>query len=134
MEPNPVKKILIVEDDKYIRDLYVEILEDEGFYVENAADGEDAYKKIFHGGYDLVLLDIMLPKMDGLTILQKIKEETPPMQPNGMIVILSNLGQESTIAKAVALGARGYMIKSDYSPNQVIFRIKQFLGLTAAEV
>jgi len=124
----PVKKILIVEDDKYLRDLYVEILQDEGFFVENAADGEEGYKKIFHGGYDLVLLDIMLPKMSGLTILQKMKEETPPLSPNGMIVILSNVGQETTIAKAIALGARGYMIKSDYTPNKVINKIQEFLA------
>lgn len=123
-----IKKILIVEDDQYLRDLYVEILEDEGLYVENAADGEEGYKKMFHGGYDLVLLDIMLPKMNGLTILQKMKDETPPMTPNGMIVVLSNIGQETTVAKALALGARGYMIKSDYTPNKVIDKIKEFLA------
>lgn len=131
-QPTPVKKILIVEDDQYIRDLYVETLEDQGFYVENAEDGEEGYKKIFHGGYDLVLLDIMLPKMSGLTILQKIQKETPPMNPNGMIVILSNLGQETTIAKAIQLGARGYMIKSDYTPTQVIAKVREYLGVSAA--
>lgn len=127
-QPPAVKKILIVEDDQYIRDLYVEILEDEGFYVETAADGEEGYKKIFNGGYDLVLLDIMLPKMSGLTILQKVHDETKPIQPNRMIVVLSNLGQETIVAKAVDLGARGYMIKSDYAPNQVIYKIKEFLA------
>ncbi len=132
MQPAPVKKILIVEDDKYLRDLYIEILEDEGFFVENAADGEEGYKKIFHGGYDLVLLDLMLPKMDGLTILQKIQKETLPIQPNKMIVVLSNLGQETTVAKAIALGARAYMIKSDYSPNQVIYKIKKYLASVPA--
>lgn len=127
-EPPPVKKILIVEDDQYIRDLYVETLEDEGFFVENAADGEDGYKKIFHGGYDLVLLDIMLPKMSGLTILEKIRKETPPLSPNKMIVVLSNLGQETTIARAISLGARGYMIKSDYTPSQVIAKVREYLA------
>lgn len=128
--PAPAKKILIVEDDEYLRDLYVDILEGEGFYVEHAADGDEGYKKIFQGGYDLVLLDIMLPQMNGLTILQKIHDETPPMKPNGMIVVLSNLGQETTVAKAISLGARGYMIKSDYAPNQVVYKIKEFLGIT----
>lgn len=127
-DPTPVKRILIVEDDQYIRDLYVETLEDEGFYVENTGDGEDGYKKIFHGGYDLVLLDLMLPKMNGLTILEKIKKETPPMKPNRMIVVLSNLGQETIVAKAVSLGARGYMIKSDYTPSQVIYKVKEYLA------
>jgi DNA-binding response OmpR family regulator len=126
--PVPAKKILIVEDDQYIRELYVEILEDEGFYVEHAADGEMGYQKIFHGGYDLVLLDIMLPKMDGLTILAKIKNETPPMNQNRSIIVLSNLGQETTIAKAMTLGAQGYMIKSDYTPAQVINKVKEYLA------
>ena len=128
MQSDPAKKILIVEDDQYIRDLYVEALEDEGFFVENAADGEEGYRKIFQGGYDLVLLDIMLPKMNGLTILQKIQKETPPMHPNRMIVILSNLGHETTVAKAIALGARGYMIKSDYTPSQIISKVKEYLA------
>lgn len=122
------KKILIVEDDQYIRELYVEILEDEGFYVEHAEDGEIGYQKIFHGGYDLVLLDIMLPKMDGLSILEKIKNETPPISPNHAIIVLSNLGQETTIAKAMTLGAQGYMIKSDYTPAQVINKVKEYLA------
>jgi DNA-binding response OmpR family regulator len=132
IEPGAVKKILIVEDDQYLRDLYIEILEDEGFFVENAADGDEGFKKIFHGGYDLVLLDIMLPKMNGLTILEKIQKETVPVQKNGMIVVLSNIGQEATVTKALSLGARGYMIKSEYSPNQVIHKIKEFLGLSPA--
>jgi len=124
----PAKKILIVEDDQYLRELYVEILEEEGFYVEHAQDGETGYQKIFHGGYDLVLLDIMLPKMDGLSILDKIKNETPPMNPNRSIIVLSNLGQETTVAKALTLGANGYMIKSDYTPAQVINKVKEALA------
>ena len=123
----PAQKILIVEDDQYLRELYVDILEDEGYYVEKAVDGEEGYKKIFHGGYDLVLLDLMLPHMDGLTILKKIQSETPPIQPNRMIVVLSNIGQETTIAKAIVLGARGYMIKSDYTPTQLVNKIKEYL-------
>jgi DNA-binding response OmpR family regulator len=125
--PSPAKKILIVEDDQYIRELYVEILEDEGFYVEHAADGETGYQKMFHGGYDLVLLDIMLPKMDGLSILKKIQKETPPIEPNHAIIVLSNIGQEATIGKAMEAGARGYMIKSDYTPGQVIKKVKELL-------
>jgi two-component system response regulator ResD len=126
--PIPAKKILIVEDDQYIRELYVEILEEEGFYVEHAQDGEAGYQKIFHGGYDLVLLDIMLPKMDGLSILEKIKTETPPVQKNHAIIVLSNIGQETTIAKAMSLGAQGYMIKSDYTPGQVIKKVRDILA------
>jgi DNA-binding response OmpR family regulator len=122
------KKLLIVEDDQYLRELYIDILEDEGYDVDHAADGEEAYEKIHSGGYDLVLLDIMLPKMDGLKILEKIKNETPSVTPNKAIVILSNLGQETAVADAVARGAVGYMIKSDFTPDQVIAKVREFLA------
>ena len=124
------KKILVIEDDQYLRDLYVEILQMEGFDVEKAVDGEQGYMAMHNGGYDLVLLDIMLPKMDGLHILEKLVQETPPIRPNGPVVVLSNLGQDAAIAQAVSLGARGYMIKSDHTPDQVIAKVKEYLNGT----
>jgi DNA-binding response OmpR family regulator len=124
----PAKKLLIVEDDQYLRELYVEIFEDEGFDVDHASDGEEGYQKIYAGGYDLILLDIMLPKMDGLKILEKIQTETPPIKPNKMIIVLSNLGQENAVSDAISRGARGYMIKSDFTPDQVINKVKGYLA------
>src|SRR3990167_5866710 len=88
----PRKRILVVEDERYLRELYVEILKEEGYEVDWAADGEEGYQAMYNGGYDLVLLDIILPKMDGLKILKKLKHETPPQKPNGVIIVLSNLG------------------------------------------
>lgn len=123
-----MKRILIVEDDQLLRDLYIEILTSEGFQVESAADGQAGYDAMYQGGYDLVLLDVMLPKMDGLSILGKITNETPPLKPNGMVVILSNLGQDSAIAQAVNLGARGYLIKSDLTPDKVVAEVKKYLS------
>lgn len=125
------KKILVVEDDQYIRELYIDILLDEGYDVEHAVDGEEGYQKMHAGGYDLVLLDIMLPKMDGIKILEKLKNETPPVTPNGAVMVLSNLGQETIIANAISLGARGYLIKSDHTPDQVIFKVKEYLNPAA---
>lgn len=127
-QASTVKKILVVEDDQYIRELYIDILLDEGYDVEHAVDGEEGYQKMHAGGYDLVLLDIMLPKMDGIKILEKLKNETPPVTPNGAIMVLSNLGQETIIANAVSLGARGYLIKSDHTPDQVILKVKEYLN------
>ncbi len=121
------KRILVVEDEKFLLDLYADILTEAGFQVDKAADGEQGYNAMHQGGYDLILLDIMLPKMDGLKIMEKLAQETPPLKPNGMVVVLSNLGQDTAIASAVALGARGYMIKSDYTPDQVITKVKSFL-------
>jgi DNA-binding response OmpR family regulator len=124
----PAKKLLVVEDDQYLRELYIDILEDEGYDVDHAVDGEEGYTKMHAGGYDLVLLDIMLPKMDGLKILEKLQKETPPTTPNKAVIVLSNLGQENAIADAVTYGARGYMIKSDYTPDQVISKVKGYLA------
>lgn len=128
VDQSVIKKILIVEDDQYLRELYVEILEEEGYAVDHASDGQEGYEKMYQGGYDLVLLDIMLPKMDGIKILEKIKNETPPIRPNVVVVVLSNLGQESVIANATSLGAHGYMIKSEHTPDQVIAKVKGFLN------
>jgi len=122
------KRILVVEDDQFLRDLYVEILTSAGYQVEQAPDGESGYNLIKKGGYDLVLLDIMLPKLDGISILRKIQQETPPETPNQIVVVLSNLGQESVIAEAVNLGARGYMIKSDLTPEQALNEVKRYLS------
>jgi two-component system, OmpR family, response regulator ResD len=124
--PEPNKKLLIVEDDQFLRELYIEILTGEGFDIDQAKDGEEAYQKMFAGGYDIVLLDIMLPKVDGLRILERLKCETPSMKPNKTIVILSNMDHDSAITRAIALGAKGYMIKSDQTPDQIIKKIKSY--------
>lgn len=122
------KRVLVVEDDQYLRDLYVEILSAENYTVESALEGIEGYQKMHEGGYELVLLDIMLPQMDGLKILEKLKNETPPKQPNKKIVVLSNLGQESAITQLLSLGASGYMIKSEHTPDQVIAKVKGYLA------
>lgn len=121
------KKILIVEDELFIRELYVKVLSDPSYEIDQAADGEEAYNKIHLGGYDLVLLDIMLPKMDGLAILEKL-QSNPPVKPNNAIVLLTNLDQELTIAKGVSLGIRGYIIKSQSTPQQLKEEVVQYLS------
>lgn len=127
IQPQVKKKILIVEDELFIRELYVKVLEEDGYDIDQAEDGEIAYEKIHKGGYDLVLLDIMLPKMDGMAILEKIQSEQP-LAPNKAIVFLTNLDQELTIAKGVSLGIRGYIIKSQSTPKQLKEEVAQYLA------
>lgn len=131
MSNNLPKKILVVEDDDSLRSLYLTILQDAGFAVDTAAEGNAALAMLQKGGYDLVLLDIMMPGMDGLTVLEKLSA-SPPANPNLHIVILSNVGQDEAIAKAMSLGAQGYLIKSDYTPGQVVEQVNIFLGIIAA--
>lgn len=121
------KRILIVEDDQFLREFYQELLQSEGYLVDSAPDGEIGLSKLRDGGFDIVLLDIMLPKKDGLQILKDIKI-IPAKVANGPIVILTNLGQDVVIKQAFALGATGYMIKSALNPDQVLQEIKSYLS------
>lgn len=121
------KKILIIEDDQFLREFYQELLQTEGFLVDVAADGNTASEKIHEGGYALVILDIMLPKKDGLQILRD-NQTNPPKNPNGPIVVLTNLGQDAVIKQCFELGSAGYMIKSALNPDQVLTEINNYLA------
>lgn len=123
---NASKKILIIEDDQFLRDFYQELLTAEGYQIDVASDGDIAVSKISQGGWSLILLDIMLPKKDGLQILQEIKTN-PPKSAIGPIVVLTNLGHDTVINKAFALGASGYLVKSALSPEDVLKEVKSFL-------
>lgn len=123
---NQNKKILIVEDDQFLREFYQELLAEEGYNIDVAADGEVASQKAGAGGYDLVLLDIMLPKKDGIQILRDLKIQSPK-SPNKSIVMLTNLGQDSVIKECFNLGADGFLIKSALNPDQVLSEIRSYL-------
>lgn len=121
-----MKKILIVEDDQFLREFYAELLQSEGYDVDVAADGEVALKKIRELEFDLILLDIMLPKKDGVQILRDLKI-TPPRSSACPIVVLTNLGQDAVIKQCFELGATGFLIKSALSPDQVLTEIHSYL-------
>ncbi len=120
------RKVLIVEDDQFLREFYQELLSGAGYIVDVAPDGETALAKIRQGGWNLVLLDIMLPKKDGLSILKDLKTQGPAV-PNGQIVMLTNLGNDTIINQAFLLGANGYLVKSSMNPDDVLNEIKNYL-------
>lgn len=126
MNESSGKKILIVEDDEFLRQFYQELLTAEGFVVDVAADGEVGLVKVQQGGWSLVLLDIMLPKMDGIEILRQVKA-SGTKEKNGPIIILTNLGTDTVINQAFTLGASGYLIKSAMNPDQVLSEVHNFL-------
>lgn len=121
------KKVLIVEDEKDLLDLYVELLKEAGYAVDSATTGKEGYVKMKRGGYDLVLLDVMLPEMDGLEILTRLKQ-SPSEKPNANIVLLTNLSKDLTISRGVALGIQGYIIKSDVTPGQFVEKIRTYFA------
>lgn len=120
------KKILIIEDDTYTRDIYQEILEEAGFNITTAIDGEDGLNKLNQGGFDLALLDVMMPKKNGLEVLEAL-QKTSVKPTNGPIILLTNLAHDPIITDALSRGAKSYMIKSDMNPNQLVENVKKFL-------
>lgn len=122
------KKILLVEDETELRELYEMLLKDAGYDVTSKADGKSGLEALEQGGFDLVLLDIMLPFVDGLEILERLSSSKDAKQPTKTIVLLTNLAQDQTIAKALEFGVRGYMIKSDYNPEQLLQSVQDFLA------
>lgn len=119
------KKILLVEDEESLRELYKEILEEGGFLVNEASDGQRALELMKKGGYDLVLLDLVLPKLSGLEVLAQLKKQGPK-QPNGPVVVLTNLGKEA-VENQKELGIKGYLVKSDLTPDQFIEKVKHYI-------
>ncbi len=123
---NPTaKKILLVEDEDFIRELYTRQLTKAGFAVKNAADGQSGLATLKAENFDLLLLDIMLPGMNGLQLLREFKTQNPnsPM----ITILLTNLGQEAVIKEGFELGAQAYLIKASYTPDQVVNEVKNAL-------
>ena len=114
---------MIVEDDTFLRELYHEMLSDSGYEVEVALDGEEGLSKMNEAKFDLILLDIMMPKKDGLQVLKEATDENKKK-----IVMLTNLGQDQVIKNALSLGARGYLIKSEFAPDEVEAKVRDFIS------
>src|SRR3989338_5897777 len=124
-QPIQSKKILLVEDEDFIRELYVRQLTKEGFQVKSAADGQTGLNALKAETFDLLLLDIMLPGINGLQLLREFKTQNPnsPM----ITILLTNLGQEAVIKEGFELGAQAYLIKASYTPDQVVNEVKNAL-------
>lgn len=119
-------KVLIVEDDSFLRELVVKKLLGENFEVAEGVDGEDGLKKAQEEkGIDIILLDIILPGIQGFDVLAKLKEN--PKTANIPVIILSNLGQKEDIEKGMKLGATDFMIKAHFTPSEIIEKIKVLL-------
>lgn len=115
-------KILIIEDDSFVIDIYHTKLSQEGYEVIEARNGIEAMKKLGEVRPDLILLDIIMPYMDGIEVLHKIKKDeklkTIP------IILLTNLSQKEEINEGLGLGANDYLIKSHFTPSEVLEKIK----------
>lgn len=122
---NPKKKVLIIEDDSFLQGLEAGKLEKEGYQVITASSGEEAMKKITEPNIDVILLDLILPDFDGFEILKKVRTiETLKDIP---VVVFSNLSEEKAINKSKELGATDFMVKSNFTLDELIKHMNDIL-------
>jgi len=122
---NTKKKIMIVEDDSFVMDIYQTKLAQSGFETIEAGNGLEAVKILEKEKPDLILLDILMPYMDGMEVLKKIKKEekfkdTP-------VILLTNLSQQEEVNRGLELWAKDYLIKSHFTPSEVLDKINSYL-------
>jgi DNA-binding response OmpR family regulator len=119
------KKLLIVEDDAMLREMYETKLKSDGYDVKVADNGSDGLRIVREGSVDLVLLDIILPQLDGFAVLESIKtdEDTKKVP----VILLTNLGTDEDRTKGEKLGAADYLVKANMTPEQVSVAIKKYL-------
>ncbi|MDO9399130.1 MAG: response regulator [bacterium] len=122
-------KVLLVEDDSFLREICYKKLKKEGFDVFSAVDGEEALKMVIKVEPNIVLLDIILPSIDGFEVLKQIRSNKNASIKNVPVIMLTNLGQEEDIKKAQDLKASGYLIKAHFTTEEIVKKIKSQLGL-----
>lgn len=120
-----VGRILLVEDDLTLAKMYATKLKQERFEVELACDGESGLAKIGEWNPDLVVLDLMVPKIGGIELLTQLRAD--PKGKTLPVVILSNLSQAEDIQRCNQLGVKEFLVKADFTPSQVVEKIKQYL-------
>jgi CheY-like chemotaxis protein len=120
-----MRKILIAEDDFFIRDIYSRVFSLSGYDAKVAIDGMNAFEKIKAELFDMILLDIMMPRMTGIDVLKNVRTLSTPAK-STPIFIITNLGQQNVIEEAFKLGMDGYILKSQVSPQQIVDEINNY--------
>lgn len=124
----PGKKILLMEDDPTLAEILMEKLKQDGFNAMHAEDGEIGLKIALEEHPDLILLDIIMPKMDGIEVLKELR--TDEWGQDVAIIILSNVGDEERVAEALENGVNEFLVKSNWDLDDVLRRIKERLGIS----
>jgi len=120
-----MKKILIVEDEEILSNVLKDRFENDGWSVTTAGDGEAALELINKNKFDVMLLDLILPKKDGFEVLESIKSD-PLLQKKMSVIVLSNLGADEDIKRALSLGAVDYFVKTQHPIGEILERAKQY--------
>lgn len=117
-------KVLIIDDDPFIVDMYVLKLKDEHFMIETAHDGTEGLKKIKEYKPDVVLLDVVMPVLDGFGVLEALQGDAGRTY---KIILLTNLGQQQDVERGMRLGADDYLVKAHFTPSEIVEKIKTVL-------
>lgn len=125
-----MSKILVAEDDKFLGNAYRVKLSREGYEVKIVSDGEEVFKTMESFVPDLIILDLIMPKMDGFLVLEYLKKNDKWKKIP--VIVASNLGQSEDVVKATKLGAVDYIVKTDLSMKKVAEKIKSLLGSGAS--
>ncbi|MHB8651641.1 MAG: response regulator [Minisyncoccota bacterium] len=118
--------VMVVEDDKFLRELFIRKLFSEGFKVENAIDAKGAFEILERWKPHIILLDLILPGVDGFEILARLKKDDRFKEIP--VIVLSNLGQQEDIDRAMTLGAKDFMVKANFTLEEIIARVRVILG------
>ncbi|MDO8499377.1 MAG: response regulator [bacterium] len=119
--------VLVVEDDVFLADIYKKKFEMEGFKVTVSDNGEKGLADIKKKKPDIIMLDILLPKLDGFAVLQQLKADKEAA--NIPVILLTNLGQKDDVKKGLEMGAVDYLIKAHFKPSEVVDKIRKTLNL-----
>ncbi len=120
--------VLLVEDDVFLSGIYKKKFEMEGFSISTADNGEKGLNDAKKKKPDIILLDILLPKMDGFTVLEKLKAD--PEVKEIPVILLTNLGQKDDVEKGLEVGAADYLIKAHFKPSEIVDKVKKILKLS----
>lgn len=118
-------KVMIVEDEETLSQMYAFKFEKEGFEVRVARDGESALDAVTSFHPDIILLDIILPKIDGFSVLEELKKNAATKKIP--VIMLTNLGQDEDMAKGKKMGAVDYLVKADCTPIQVVEKVRAYV-------
>jgi len=121
-----MEKILFIEDESALQETFGEVLKQEGYEVVKAMDGEAGLEMAKTQKPDLILLDLILPKLHGFEVLKKLKGD--PETKEIPIIVLTNLEDMKDIENAIELGATTYLVKVNYSLDEIVSKIKKALG------
>lgn len=125
MENLEIKKVLVIDDDENLNTVLVDKLNFSGFDTKGAKDGEEGLKKALDFHPDVILLDLMMPKMNGLSMLKKLRED--PWGKDAKVIVLTVQEQTDSVARAIENNVFGYFVKTNYSLDEIVKKIQNIL-------